>query len=107
MATTWKLESASKITKHTQKTGLKKNNKINHVLTDKRLQHLEWKKKKKSECYLESNGNKNVYVVGKKKKTCTLLVHKHIKLIDYTQTKSAIHALITNSTNHRTGKEHT
>lgn len=25
-------------------------------------------KKKKSECYLESNGNKNVYVVGKKKK---------------------------------------
>lgn len=47
MATTWKLESASKITKHTQKTGLKKNNKINHVLTDKRLQHLEWKKKKK------------------------------------------------------------
>lgn len=67
MATTWKLESASKITKHTQKTGLKKNNKINHVLTDKRLQHLEWKKKK-SECYLESNGNKNVYVVGKKKK---------------------------------------
>lgn len=66
------------------------------------------KKKKKSECYSESNGNKKVYVAEKKKKkTCTLLVHKHITLIDYTQTKSAIHALITNSTNHRTGKEQT